>query len=152
MRLTFLGAAGEVTGSCLRVDHERGSFLVDCGLFQGGREAERKNREALDFDLRDIDFVLLTHAHLDHSGLVPRLVALGYKGRFFTTAALYEHEREADCRPPSSAQVAAWREAGRRVAAANNARRRCWDRFCISDDAVEGLPSSAVQILEFCRR
>ena len=87
MRLTFLGAAGEVTGSCLRVDHERGSFLVDCGLFQGGREAERKNREALDFDLRDIDFVLLTHAHLDHSGLVPRLVALGYKGRFFTTAA-----------------------------------------------------------------
>jgi metallo-beta-lactamase family protein len=87
MRLTFLGAAGEVTGSCLRVDHERGSFLVDCGLFQGGREADRKNREALDFDLRDIDFVLLTHAHLDHSGLVPRLVALGYKGRFFTTAA-----------------------------------------------------------------
>ena len=87
MKLTFLGAAGEVTGSCLRVDHERGSFLVDCGLFQGGREAERKNREALDFDLRDIDFVLLTHAHLDHSGLVPRLVALGYKGRFFTTAA-----------------------------------------------------------------
>ena len=87
MRLTFLGAAGEVTGSCLRVDHERGSFLVDCGLFQGGREAERKNREALDFDLRDIDFVLLTHAHLDHSGLVPRLVALGYKGRFFTTTA-----------------------------------------------------------------
>ena len=87
MKLTFLGAAGEVTGSCLRVDHERGSFLVDCGLFQGGREADRKNREALDFDLRDIDFVLLTHAHLDHSGLVPRLVALGYKGRFFTTAA-----------------------------------------------------------------
>ena len=87
MKLTFLGAAGEVTGSCLRVDHERGSFLVDCGLFQGGREAERKNREALDFDLRDIDFVLLTHAHLDHSGLVPRLVALGYKERFFTTAA-----------------------------------------------------------------
>ena len=87
MKLTFLGAAGEVTGSCLRVDHERGSFLVDCGLFQGGREAERKNREALDFDLRDIDFVLLTHAHLDHSGLGPRLVALGYKGRFFTTAA-----------------------------------------------------------------
>ncbi len=87
MKLTFLGAAGEVTGSCLRVDHSRGSFLVDCGLFQGGREADRKNREALDFDLRDIDFVLLTHAHLDHSGLVPRLVALGYKGRFFTTAA-----------------------------------------------------------------
>lgn len=87
MKLTFLGAAGEVTGSCMRVDHERGSFLVDCGLFQGGREADRKNREALSFELRDIDFVLLTHAHLDHTGLVPRLVALGYKGRIFATAA-----------------------------------------------------------------
>ncbi len=87
MKLTFLGAAGEVTGSCMRVDHARGSFLVDCGLFQGGREAERKNREALGFDLHDIDFVLLTHAHLDHTGLVPRLVALGYKGRIFATAA-----------------------------------------------------------------
>jgi metallo-beta-lactamase family protein len=87
MKLTFLGAAGEVTGSCMRVDHERGSFLVDCGLFQGGREADRKNREALSFELRDIDFVLLTHAHLDHAGLVPRLVALGYKGRIFATAA-----------------------------------------------------------------
>ncbi|WP_345792681.1 MBL fold metallo-hydrolase [Thauera sp. JM12B12] len=87
MKLTFLGAAGEVTGSCLRVDHERGSFLVDCGLFQGGREAHRKNREALSFELRDIAFVLLTHAHLDHTGLVPRLVALGYKGRIFATAA-----------------------------------------------------------------
>ncbi len=87
MKLTFLGAAGEVTGSCMRVDHERGSFLVDCGLFQGGREADRKNREALSFELREIDFVLLTHAHLDHTGLVPRLVALGYKGRIFATAA-----------------------------------------------------------------
>lgn len=87
MKLTFLGAAGEVTGSCMRVDHARGSFLVDCGLFQGGREADRKNREALGFDLHDIDFVLLTHAHLDHTGLVPRLVALGYKGRIFATAA-----------------------------------------------------------------
>lgn len=87
MQLRFFGAAGEVTGSCLRVDHEGGAFLVDCGLFQGGREADRKNREALDFDLRAIDFVLLTHAHLDHSGLVPRLVALGYRGPIFATQA-----------------------------------------------------------------
>ncbi|MCK2089409.1 MBL fold metallo-hydrolase [Thauera aromatica] len=87
MKLTFYGAAGEVTGSCLRVDHEGGSFLVDCGLFQGGREAARKNRQALDFDPREIDFVLLTHAHLDHSGLLPRLVALGYKRHIHATAA-----------------------------------------------------------------
>ena len=87
MKLSFMGAAGEVTGSCLRVDHEHGSFLVDCGLFQGGRSAEVRNRRALDFDLGQIDFVLLTHAHLDHTGLVPRLVALGYKGPILATPA-----------------------------------------------------------------
>lgn len=87
MQLTFYGAAGEVTGSCLKVDHPDGAFIVDCGLFQGGRQADRKNREALEFDLREIQFALLTHAHLDHSGLVPRLVALGYRGPIYATAA-----------------------------------------------------------------
>lgn len=87
MKLSFMGAAGEVTGSCLRVEHAQGAFLVDCGLFQGGRAADARNRQALDFDLRRIDFVLLTHAHLDHSGLVPRLVALGYKGPIIATPA-----------------------------------------------------------------
>lgn len=87
MDLTFYGAAGEVTGSCAKVRYDGGVFLVDCGLFQGGRDAARKNLQALDFDLRGIDFVLLTHAHLDHSGLVPRLVSLGYRGRIYATAA-----------------------------------------------------------------
>lgn len=87
MQVTFHGAAGEVTGSCARVEHDHGAFLVDCGLFQGGRNAGLKNFRALDFDLRKIDFVLLTHAHLDHSGLIPRLVSLGWKGRVFATDA-----------------------------------------------------------------
>ena len=87
MKLTFLGAAGEVTGSCVRVEHDGGVFLVDCGMFQGGRDASRKNLGALDFDLHGIDFVLLTHAHLDHSGLIPRLVALGWKGPVYATEA-----------------------------------------------------------------
>ncbi len=87
IRVTFHGAAGEVTGSCARVEHESGAFLVDCGLFQGGRTANLKNLRALDFDLRKIDFVLLTHAHLDHSGLVPRLVSLGYRGPIYATTA-----------------------------------------------------------------
>lgn len=87
MKLTFHGAAGEVTGSCARLEHDRGAFLVDCGMFQGGRNAHYKNLGALDFDLGKIDFVLLTHAHLDHSGLVPRLVSLGYKGPIYATAA-----------------------------------------------------------------
>lgn len=87
MRITFHGAAGEVTGSCALVEFEGGRFLVDCGMFQGGRGAASKNLRALDFKLRDIDFVLLTHAHLDHSGLLPRLVALGYRGPIHATQA-----------------------------------------------------------------
>ncbi len=63
------------------------TFLVDCGMFQGGREADRRNREALDFDVRSVDFVLLTHAHIDHSGLIPRLVMLGFCGPIFCTDA-----------------------------------------------------------------
>ncbi len=87
MHITFFGAAGEVTGSCYLVDTGEIRFLVDCGLFQGGRDAYRKNLAALDFGPRSLDFVLLTHAHLDHSGLLPRLTSLGYRGPIFATDA-----------------------------------------------------------------
>ena len=85
MQIRFLGAAGEVTGSCFEVRSAGCRFLVDCGLFQGGREADRKNREALDFDVRELDFVILTHAHIDHSGLLPRLTMLGFRGPVYCT-------------------------------------------------------------------
>jgi len=85
MQIRFLGAAGEVTGSCFEVRSAGCRFLVDCGLFQGGREAVRKNREALDFDVRELDFVILTHAHIDHSGLLPRLTMLGFRGPVYCT-------------------------------------------------------------------
>ncbi len=87
MRITFHGAAGEVTGSCYRVETDKVCFLVDCGLFQGGREAPRRNEAALDFDLARVDFMLLTHAHLDHSGLLPRAVARGFRGPVHVTGA-----------------------------------------------------------------
>jgi metallo-beta-lactamase family protein len=87
MKLTFLGAAGEVTGSCYLVETGAARFLLDCGMFQGGRDAERKNRAAFDFDVRSLDFVLLTHAHIDHSGLLPRLAALGFRGPVHATRA-----------------------------------------------------------------
>ena len=88
-RLSFFGAAGEVTGSCTMVETGNVRFLVDCGMFQGGSEARLKNQQALEFDgdVRDIDFVLLTHAHIDHSGLLPRLSVLGYRGPIYTTPA-----------------------------------------------------------------
>ncbi len=89
MRLGFLGAAGEVTGSCTLVETGDVRFLVDCGMFQGGPEARQKNQRALNFgfDVREIDFVLLTHAHIDHSGLLPRLSMLGYRGPIYATPA-----------------------------------------------------------------
>lgn len=89
MRLGFLGAAGEVTGSCTLVEAGNARFLVNCGMFQGGPEARQKNQKALNvgFDVRKIDFVLLTHAHIDHSGLLPRLSMLGYRGPVYATQA-----------------------------------------------------------------
>ncbi len=89
MRLSFYGAAGEVTGSCTLVESGETRFLVDCGMFQGGAEARLKNLQALDlgFDVRKLDFVLLTHAHIDHSGLLPRLAVLGFHGPIYATPA-----------------------------------------------------------------
>lgn len=87
MKLTFLGAAGEVTGSSFLLEAEGLRFLVDCGMFQGGGEADAKNYARFAFDPATLDFVLLTHAHIDHSGLLPRLVAAGFRGPIYTTAA-----------------------------------------------------------------
>ena len=92
MQLTFFGAASEVTGSCLLVEDDKGTsgklrFIVDCGMFQGGSEANRKNLAALGFGVRQLDFVILSHAHLDHSGLLPRLTSLGYRGPVYVTTA-----------------------------------------------------------------
>lgn len=89
MRLGFFGAAGEVTGSCTLVDTGDCRFLVDCGMFQGGAEARRKNEQALSFgfDVRELRFVVLTHAHIDHSGLLPRLGMLGFRGPIYATPA-----------------------------------------------------------------
>jgi len=85
--LTFLGAAGTVTGSkhLLEVDGRR--ILVDCGLFQGLKELRDRNWQPLPFDAAALDAVILTHAHLDHCGYLPRLVAGGYRGRIFCTPA-----------------------------------------------------------------
>jgi len=87
MKLTFLGAAGEVTGSSFLVETDEVCFLVDCGMFQGGRDADPKNYARFAFAPEALDFVLVTHAHIDHSGLLPRLVAQGFRGPIHTTAA-----------------------------------------------------------------
>ena len=78
--LHFHGAAGTVTGSCYRIVHPKGQFLVDCGLFQGNKTVRALNQQPLPFDVGKIDFVLLPHAHIDHAGLLPRLYHHGYRG------------------------------------------------------------------------
>lgn len=87
MKLHFHGGVEGVTGSCHRIEADGVQFLVDCGMFQGGREADGRNRAPFAFAPRDIAFVLLTHAHIDHSGLLPRLVAEGFDGPIYATAA-----------------------------------------------------------------
>ena len=85
-KLTFLGAARTVTGSKYLLDINGQRILVDCGLFQGLKELRLRNWEPLPLVASDISAVVLTHAHLDHSGYLPRLVAEGYHGRIFCTA------------------------------------------------------------------
>jgi metallo-beta-lactamase family protein len=85
--LKFCGAAGTVTGSCSHIDCEAGRFLVDCGLFQGNRTTQELNLQPFPFDARGIDFLLLTHAHIDHSGLLPKLTKAGFRGKIHATQA-----------------------------------------------------------------
>ncbi len=79
-QLQFLGATGEVTGSLYVLRGGGRTVLLECGLVQGSPETERRNREAFPFEVRDIDAVILSHAHIDHSGRVPLLVKQGYTG------------------------------------------------------------------------
>lgn len=90
MSIQFLGACGEVTGSCYFLEENGARFLVDCGIFQGSREAEEKNRAGWPFDPASLDFVLLTHAHFDHCGRLPKLYKDGFRGHVYTTAQTAE--------------------------------------------------------------
>jgi metallo-beta-lactamase family protein len=85
INVTFCGAASTVTGSCYWIEHPHGQFLVDCGLFQGTKTVKELNYNAFPFDATKIDFVLLTHAHIDHSGLIPKLVKQGFDGPIYVT-------------------------------------------------------------------
>jgi metallo-beta-lactamase family protein len=84
--ITFLGAAQTVTGSKYLLDTGTSKILVDCGLFQGVKELRERNWQGLPVNATDVNAVVLTHAHLDHCGYLPRLVAQGFRGRIFCTA------------------------------------------------------------------
>ncbi len=86
LRLTFLGAAGTVTGSKYLLDCDGKKILIDCGLFQGLKELRLLNWEPPAFPPQDIESILLTHGHMDHTGYIPRLVRLGFRGKIYGTA------------------------------------------------------------------
>ncbi len=108
MKLTFLGAAGSVTGSCYLLETGKARVLLECGQVQGTRREEARNREPLPLELDRLDAVVLSHAHIDHSGRLPLLHAQGYRGPIYTHDAsralceimlydsAYLHEKDAE--------------------------------------------------------
>ena len=87
MRLEFLGAAHTVTGSCYLLETQERHYLIDCGMFQGSRRIREHNYEEFTFNPADIESVILTHAHVDHCGLIPKLVRDGFQGTVYATKA-----------------------------------------------------------------
>jgi metallo-beta-lactamase family protein len=86
-RISFLGGAGTVTGSCYLLETQKLKLLVDCGMFQGNREMRTRNYRNLNAPVPSIDYILLTHAHIDHSGLIPRIHKQGFRGKVIATKA-----------------------------------------------------------------
>jgi len=87
MKITFLGAAKTVTGSCYYVETNHCKFLLDCGMFQGHSKEDALNEEPFPFNPAELDFILLSHAHIDHSGRIPKIFLDGFKGRVIATQA-----------------------------------------------------------------
>ena len=90
MELIFYGAAKTVTGSCFLINTGATKLMVDCGMFQGSKKIKERNYGDFPFDPTDIDFLILTHAHIDHSGLIPKLVKHGFEGQILSTGATFD--------------------------------------------------------------
>lgn len=133
--ITIHGAARTVTGSCFEVAFGRRRILVDCGLFQGPRTLEALNWGSFSFEPKGIDAVLLTHAHLDHSGLLPRLVAAGFHGPIWCTVPTGDLLGEM---LPDAARIQE-QEAERRNRRADRADDPPVEPLYTSDDAVRAL-------------
>ena len=87
MKITFLGAAKLVTGSNYLIETKNSKFLMDCGLFQGSKSISRMNYQPFAFNPEEIDFMVLSHAHMDHSGRIPKLIKEGFRGSIYCTKA-----------------------------------------------------------------
>src|SRR5277367_4832078 len=89
MKITFYGAVEEVTGSRYLIEHEGKKLLVDCGMFQGPEALTKHNRDPFPVEPKSIDALVLTHAHIDHTGYIPLLVKNGFKGPIYCSHATY---------------------------------------------------------------
>jgi len=89
-KLTFIGATQQVTGSCYLLETGNSTVLLECGMYQGNEAVERQNQQPFPFNLEQIDAVVISHTHLDHCGLLPRLVKEGYRGPIYLTPATYD--------------------------------------------------------------
>ena len=90
MKISFYGSAGIVTGSNYLLEIGEKKILVDCGMFQGGRQINRLNFQPFPYQPEEIDFLILTHAHIDHSGRIPNLVKAGFQGKIYCTKATFD--------------------------------------------------------------
>ena len=90
MKISFLGANRLVSGSCYLVQTKYKKFLIDCGLFRGDESITRLNYSPFSFRPEEIDFVILTHAHIDHSGKIPQLYKEGFQGHVYCTKSTME--------------------------------------------------------------
>ena len=90
MKITFLGATGTVTGSKYLIEENGKKILIDCGLFQGLKELRLRNWAKFPIDPKEIHSIILTHAHIDHSGYIPRIIKEGFNGRIICTPGTFD--------------------------------------------------------------
>ncbi|MEN6350098.1 MAG: MBL fold metallo-hydrolase [Syntrophomonas sp.] len=136
MKIKFLGAAKTVTGSFYVIDTGKNRFAVDCGLFQGSKELQARNYNSFEVDPASIEFLLLTHAHIDHTGLVPKLAKEGFRGLVYCSHAT---EALADIMLPDSGHIQE-SEVERKNRKLKRAGQQLLEPIYTTQDALDCLP------------